>query len=346
MRWIALTGVNGFIGHNLVLEFLERTPQTLEFAVDRILGTDLEASLDRPTHARATRYPNYEFCVAENFLAKLEDWESELGTPPLAILHNGACSSTTETDPEIFRTLNVESSQKLFRYCSRKQIPLLYASSASVYGDGSLGFSDALADNAQYSPLNRYGRSKHDFDSWVLEQEETPPCWFGLRYFNVFGPFEQHKKKQASILYWGREQIEQTSAIKLFKSHVPDLEDGCQKRDFVSVFDVIRVSLSLLKLSLNTPSLQGNGLFVNVGRGQAATWIETASALFESMDLEPRIEFIEMPVQLQEHYQNFTCADLSTLHKLGLTEPFLDLKTAFQRSLQRMNAQETLPQTK
>ena len=219
MRWIALTGVNGFIGHNLVREFLERRPQTLKLDIERVLGADLKTSLDRPTHARATGFENYRFVPAEELLTRLAEAEKEWGGPPVAVLHNGACSSTTETDPEVFRKLNVESSQELFRYCATKQVPFLYASSASVYGDGSKGFSDAIERNADYQPLNMYGQSKHRFDTWALEQESSPPSWFGMRYFNVFGPFEEHKMGQASVLHWGRRQIEQTGRLKLYRSH-------------------------------------------------------------------------------------------------------------------------------
>lgn len=330
MRWIALTGVNGFIGHNLVLEILESQDLTL----DHLVGTDLAKSLDRPTHQRNSEFSNFHFCTADQFLNELEKREDQWGAPPIAVIHNGACSSTTETDPEVFRTLNVESSQNLFRYCAQKQVPFLYASSASVYGDGQLGFSDALDKNETYSPLNLYGQSKHRFDTWVSQQTERPPVWFGLRYFNVFGPHEEHKMGQASILHWGTRQIRETGTLKLFRSHRSDIKDGEQQRDFVSVFDVIRVTLGLLGLALDGLKLDGNGRFVNIGRAQAATWLETGAALFAALGQEPNIEFIDMPKPLQEHYQNYTKADLSTLHELGLTEPFLGLEEAFRRALE------------
>ena len=281
-------------------------------------------------------FENYRFELAEDELARLSQVEREWGSPPVAVLHNGACSSTTETDPEVFRTLNVESSQQLFDYCTEKGIPFLYASSASVYGDGTRGFSDKIERNSEFQPLNLYGRSKHQFDSWVLQQEKRPPAWFGLRYFNVFGPFEEHKKGQASVLHWGRRQIEETGSLKLYRSHRADIADGEQKRDFVSVFDVVRVTLQLLHLALTSPKLEENGLFVNIGRGEAATWLETADALFTAMGKAPRIQFVDMPEQLQTHYQNFTQADLSTLHELGLTERFLSLEEGFSRSLPEM----------
>jgi ADP-L-glycero-D-manno-heptose 6-epimerase len=336
MRWIALTGVNGFIGHNLVREFLERRPQTLKLGVERVLGVDLAKSVVRKTHSAAQTYDNYRFETAEDVLEHLARAEQDWGAPPVAVIHNGACSSTTETDPEVFRKLNVESSQQLFHYCAQKKVPFLYASSASVYGDGSKGFCDALERNSDYQPLNLYGRSKHQFDSWVLQQTQRPPVWFGLRYFNVFGPYEEHKGNQASLLHWGRRQIEETGRLKLFRSHHDDIDDGKQRRDFVSVFDVVRVTLQLLHLALEGPKLEQNGLFVNVGRGKAATWLEAGQALFTALGRESAIEFIDMPAQLKEHYQNYTCADLSTLHNLGLTDAFLTLETGFSRSLPEM----------
>lgn len=333
MTWIALTGVNGFIGHNLTLDVLRNSRISPEIKLEHVLGSDLPKSLERATYRRNKGFANFHFCDAANFLQELQIWSERHQSPPLAVIHNGACSSTTETDPEVFRTLNVESSQRLFEYCARQSVPFLYASSASVYGDGSLGFSDLAEKNDLYSPMNLYGRSKHTFDTWVLRQEQRPPCWFGLRYFNVFGPYEEHKLGQASILHWGVKQIRETGMLKLYRSHRKDLADGEQRRDFVSAFDVVRVTLDLLRLALQSPSLPDQGLFVNIGRGKAATWLETGDALFRALDLEPKIEFIDMPEQLRHHYQNFTQADLTTLHRLGVKEPFLELEEGFRRSL-------------
>lgn len=333
MKWIALTGVNGFIGHNLVLEILAQAQKSPELQGLRVLGADLPGSIDRATHRRNLDQPGFEYCHAEDFLATLSAWQQRLGSKPLAVIHNGACSSTTETNREVFQKLNIESSQELFKYCAQQQVPFLYASSASVYGDGSLGFSDAIEKNDHYTPMNLYGQSKHNFDKWVLRQATRPSVWFGMRYFNVFGPHEEHKAGQASILHWGGKQIADTGKLRLYRSHRDDISDGEQRRDFVSVFDIVRVTLGLLKLSLSGVLLPEKGCFVNIGRGQAATWIETAEALFAAMEKPCRIEFIDMPVQLQEHYQNYTCADLLTLHELGLTEPFLSLREAFSRSL-------------
>ncbi len=335
MRWIAVTGVNGFIGHNLVWDLLGGEPHPLAPRVEAVLGSDLNSSLNRETYQRFQSHPRLFFTVAKRLLDRLQDREREFGEPPLAIIHNGACSSTTETDPEVFRILNVEASQQLFTYCSQRSIPFLYASSASVYGDGSEGFSDAVEETSKYRPMNLYGRSKLDFDRWVLQQTQRPPVWFGLRYFNVFGPFEEHKKSQASILHWGRRQIENAGVLTLFRSTRPDLPDGLQQRDFVSVQDVCRVTFELLKMAQQKPILDQQGLFVNVGRGQPTTWLDMGKALFDVLEVEPRFQFVDMPKALEAHYQNYTCADLSSLRSLGITDPFLSPKEAFQQALER-----------
>lgn len=341
MTWMALTGVNGFIGHHLALDVLARGLQPLAFPppqVDRVLGLDLMNSQNRPTHQRLMTFDNYGFADAAQTLEALDAATSDWGGPPVAVVHNGACSSTTETDPEVFRVQNVEASQALFNYCAEHQIPFLYASSASVYGDGALGFADDLDSNGRYTPMNLYGRSKHQFDSWVLQQTRRPPIWFGLRYFNVFGAFEEHKQGQASILHWGRRQILENGRLRLFQSHQVGLADGEQRRDFVPVQDVCRVTWGLLHKALQGLQLPGQGAFVNIGRGVATSWIEIGTALFEALGRSPEFEFVPMPKALREHYQNYTKADLTTLHHLGLTEPFLELKVAFESSVDQEKA--------
>lgn len=334
MSWLALTGVNGFIGHNLALELLFPEAETYAPRVDFVLGTDLASSEDRATHTRLAGIPNYHYVSGIGSVAAIEERTTTWGEPPLAVIHNGACSSTTVTDATIFQQQNVEASQALFSYCAKKKLPFLYASSASVYGSGSQGFSDDLEENDRYTPLNMYGRSKLEFDGWVLDQRARPPVWFGMRYFNVFGPFEEHKGTQASIFHWGRRQILETGKLKLFESYTEGLANGHQQRDFVSVHDVCRVTWGLLKLAREGVSLHESGLFVNVGRGEAATWLDIGGDLFDVLGIHTAFEFIPMPEGLSKHYQNFTKADLTTLHGLGLTQPFLKFPAAFKRSLQ------------
>jgi ADP-L-glycero-D-manno-heptose 6-epimerase len=335
MTWLALTGVNGFVGHNLALELLFPDVLALDAPkVDFLLGTDLAPSESRATHSRLLGAPNYHYASGIGSVAAIAERTTAWAEPPLAVIHNGACSSTTVKDANVFRIQNVEASQALFQYCAKHRIPFLYASSASVYGNGKQGFSDLIEDNDRFTPMNMYGRSKHEFDRWVIGQPQRPPVWFGMRYFNVFGPFEEHKLEQASIFYWGRKQILESGRLRLFCSHNDGLADGHQQRDFVPVQDVCRVTWRLLKLALDGPSYPNAGKFVNIGRGEAETWIDIGGALFDALGKPTAYDFIPMPESLRSHYQNYTRADLSTLHDLGIKQPFLKLRAAFERSLQ------------
>ncbi len=335
MQWIALTGINGFLGHNLALEFLGETASPLAPAVDAVVGSDLAVSLERANYRRLHSEPRFHFTLAKKLIPSLLAKEQEWGCPPLAVIHNGACSSTTETNPEVFRVLNLESSQRLFEYCTQKRIPFLYASSASVYGSGSEGFSENKSALSDYRPLNLYGKSKLDFDRWVLAQKARPPVWFGMRYFNVFGPFEKHKGGQASVFTWGRRQIQEVGEIRLYKSTDPDIPDGEQKRDFVSASDVTKTALELLRLALERPHFDDQGLFINVGRGVATSWLEIGRALFGALGALPRFEFQPMPEALATHYQNYTEADLSNLGRLGLDPPSTPLLESFTEAIER-----------
>ena len=334
MTWLVLTGVNGFIGHNLALGLLFPSAETSAPRVDFVLGVDLPDSEGRPTHARLLGLPNYHYSSGLDAVNAIEERTAAWGEPPIAVIHNGACSSTAVTDPKIFKVQNVDASKTLFTYCSEHNIPFIYASSASVYGTGAQGFSDDFESHEKYAPLNLYGRSKHDFDSWVLDQSALPPTWFGLRYFNVFGPFEAHKLGQASIFQWGRQQILATGRLQLYESHQSGLANGHQKRDFVSSFDIVRVTWKLLELAQTKPQLSHNGRFLNVGRGEAVTWIDIGGALFDALGKPTAFDFVPMPQQLQAHYQYYTQADLSSLRSLGITAPFLKLQKAFEKSLE------------
>ena len=230
-----------------------------------------------------------------------------------------------ETDPNVFREFNLDFTKDLWCYCAKHNVPLIYASSASVYGNGSLGFCDSLENNKHYKPLNLYGKSKHDFDIWATQQDKTPPHWFGLRYFNVYGSFESHKGGQASMVFHGFKQIVQTGKIRLFKSLHPDYPDGGQMRDFIYVDDIINVTLELLTRILK--SKQGlddsfifpkKDVFLNLGTGKARTWNDLANAIFIAMGKTPNIEYFNPPKNIADHYQYFTQADLSTYRNLKL----------------------------
>jgi len=163
------------------------------------------------------------------------------------VIHLGARTDTTEFDYAIHQELNVEYSQKLWEYCSHKQVPLIYASSAATYGGGELGYNDNEKEVENLHPLNPYGKSKNEFDKWVLHQKNHPPFWAGLKFFNVYGPNEYHKGRMASVIFHSYNQIKKDGVVKLFKSHKPDFEDARQLRDFTYVKAVVKVITWMMK---------------------------------------------------------------------------------------------------
>jgi len=234
-----------------------------------------------------------------------------------AFVHLGACSDTTETDGDYIMRNNFRYSTKLVEYALENDHRFVYASSAATYGDGSKGFSDDHDMLEIYEPLNLYGYSKHLFDLW-LKQQGVLDQVVGLKYFNIFGPNEQHKGRMASMVMHMTRQIADTGCVKLFKSNDPDnFVDGGQQRDFYYVKDAARVTCLFLENDLG-------GIF-NVGRGEPKSWNELANATFNALGLETNVEYIPMPKELSKQYQNYTCADMSKFRKAlaekGLAPP-------------------------
>lgn len=354
MANIVLTGAHGFIGVNLLEKVLmanfeelglekQATPRFSNFdksSGDRnisITTTDLPESLTRENAKRFAGSARVKYVDYENLFEYLES----LSEQPLVIVHNGACSSTTERDPAVFAKLNLGYSQKIWSYCTKHKIPLIYASSAATYGDGTLGFSDKKEDSEKYIPLNLYGKSKLDFDIWALKQKETPPTWFGLRYFNVYGQFEGHKGGQASMVYHGYNQATRTGKIKLFKSNTPQYSDGNQVRDFIYIDDIVAVTLNLMRICIERSHgvskliLPENGLFLNVGTGVTETWNNLATHVFSALSLPANIEYIPIPENIAGQYQNYTCADLSSLHSIGVHHQFHTLQQGVTKYVQK-----------
>lgn len=345
MGLVVCTGANGFIGTHIVESFIKMTPQDLGLGqpsqpknfghapltgrgkeVLEIIGCDLLETAARKNAGRFLQSARYKFVGHKQLLTELRK-----GEKPLAVVHNGACSSTVETDPQVFSELNLDYSKELWNYCCENQIPFIYASSAGVYGDGALGFSDRKEDCGKFKPMSLYAKSKHDFDMWVLEQKNTPPLWAGLRYFNVYGPFESHKENQASMVYHWYQQVTRTGKTKLFKSTDSRYADGEQMRDFVHVKDIVAITLELLKRSLsNGIRVEGNGCFVNVGVGVPRTWKDMATQIFLAMNLPVNLEFVDMPASLARQYQNYTCAEHHGLKQMGLTHKFVSLEEGVQ----------------
>ncbi|HPI18859.1 MAG TPA: ADP-glyceromanno-heptose 6-epimerase [Candidatus Kapabacteria bacterium] len=232
-----------------------------------------------------------------------------------AIFHFGACSVTTEKDADYMMDNNFQYSKILAMYSTEHNIKFIYASSAATYGAGENGYSDSVVQN--FIPLNVYGYSKQAFDEWV-EKNNLFKKFVGLKFFNVFGPNEYHKGSMASMVYKSYNQIKNEGKVKLFKSNSKDYKDGEQMRDFVYVKDVIDIIWEMYQKEIT-------GLY-NLGTGKARSWNDLAKAVFAAMELEPKIEYVDMPDELKEQYQNFTEADMKKLKKTKLNIKFNTLE--------------------
>ena len=205
--------------------------------------------------------------------------------------------------------------------CVEFGLPLIYASSAATYGDGSLGYVDSHDVVSDLQPLNPYGRSKNDFDAWALAQERQPYFWAGFKFFNVYGPNEFHKNRMASVVLHTFRQVQATGSMKLFRSHREDYQDGYQTRDFVHVEDVCSVLLHFMHHRVQAHS----GLY-NLGSGKGRTFVDLATATFHAMGKEPNISFVDTPEDIRDTYQYFTEADLTKLRANGYSAPFRSLE--------------------
>lgn len=235
------------------------------------------------------------------------------------IFHLGARTDTTEFNKAIFDELNLHYSQAVWNKCVEFGIPLVYASSAATYGLGELGYEDNHEIVEQLKPLNPYGDSKNDFDTWALKQERKPYFWAGLKFFNVYGPNESHKKRMASVIFHSYNQIVEKGSVNLFRSHRADYTDGGQMRDFVYVKDLVKVCFFLMQ------HRKDSGLY-NLGTGKARSFFDLASATFAAMQKPADIRFIDTPADIRDTYQYFTEANMAKLHSIGYSEPFYSLE--------------------
>ncbi len=250
-------------------------------------------------------------------------WFSENAKEVEFVFHLGARTDTTEFDKSIFDKLNLNYSKSIWTICTENNIPLVYASSAATYGDGSLGYNDSHSIVEQLKPLNPYGESKNNFDKWVLKQDKTPPSWYGLKFFNVYGPNEFHKGRMASVIFHSYNQIKKTGGMKLFRSHRPDFKDGEQLRDFVYVKDVVEVMLFFFEFDAES------GLY-NLGTGKARSFLDLTKATFKAMGIKENISFIDTPEDIRDKYQYFTEANMQKLLDQGYAVPFYDLEAGVE----------------
>ncbi|MFZ4521558.1 MAG: ADP-glyceromanno-heptose 6-epimerase [Bacteroidales bacterium] len=318
---IVVTGAAGFIGSCMVGKLNNKG------LTEIVLVDDFSVS---------EKLPNFE---RKTFLEKVErsqffPWLASHAGEVEFIFHMGARTDTTEFNMAIFDELNLNYSMTIWKACCEYRIPLIYASSAATYGDGEFGYSDMDNNlNDKLIPLNPYGVSKNEFDKWVLRQTETPPRWYGLKFFNVFGPNEYHKGRMASVVFHafnqadGRTGGRADGVVRLFRSHRPDYRDGEQLRDFIYVKDVTDVMYFFMNHS------SGSGIY-NLGTGKARTFLDLTNAVFSALNLTPSIEFIDTPADIRDKYQYFTEAKMEKLHAAGYSRPFYTLEAAITEYIQ------------
>lgn len=307
-KTIIVTGAAGFIGRNVVAEL------NLRGYEDLILVDNL-GQRDKWRNLLGLRYE--DILEPKEFLArlgagKMKDIE--------AIFHLGACSETTECDADFLLENNYHYTRTICEWCLEHDTRFIYASSAATYGNGSKGYADREEALRSLRPMNMYGYSKHMFDLWAMKHSLFYGI-VGLKYFNVYGPYEDHKGAMRSMVSKSYDQIKEVGKVQLFKSYRPDYADGEQMRDFIYVKDAVAVTLYFLE----HPQIAG--LF-NCGTGKARTWKDLVTAVFRALNLPPQIEFIEMPQLLRGHYQYFTQAPMDKLREAGYTDPFTPLEKA------------------
>lgn len=311
---IVVTGAAGFIGSCLVTALNEA-------GYDQLVLCDDFSRLDKE---RNWQNKQYKLIVERSFLPS---WLATHAAEVEMVFHLGARTDTTEQDRELFDRLNLHYTQDVWKICTEQQIPLIYASSAATYGAGEHGYNDEHGIVDQLQPLNPYGDSKNLFDQWALQQKSTPPRWYGLKFFNVYGPNEYHKGRMASVIFHTFNQIQRTGAMKLFRSHRPDFNDGEQSRDFIYIKDVVKMILWLWQ---NTAT---NGLY-NIGTGQARTFYDLAANTFLAQDQEPDISFIDTPADIRDTYQYFTEANMNKLRSAGYPYPTYTLEEGIKDYVQ------------
>jgi ADP-L-glycero-D-manno-heptose 6-epimerase len=296
---ILVTGGAGFIGSRLIHELNNR-------GIEDIVVADFLGQDERWRNLEPLAFADY--VDAGELLVALE--EGQLGEFDL-VLHMGACSSTTERDAAYLMRNNYEYTRQLAEWSVDQGTRFVYASSAATYGNGEAGMDDSseLSRLREFHPLNMYGYSKHLFDMYAARTGILDRC-VGVKYFNVFGPNEQHKGDMRSMVNKAYHQIRETGVVRLFRSYRDDFRDGEQRRDFIYVNDAVAMTLHLAE------NPDAGGLF-NIGSGRAETWLDLANAVFEAMNREPKIEFIEMPVEMRAAYQYSTVADIARLRSTG-----------------------------
>lgn len=304
---IIVTGGAGFIGSAIVWR-LNQLKRNDIIIVDE-LGTD-----EKWKNLIGLHFD--DFINKHHFIDLIE--KNSLSFSVDAIIHMGANSSTTEKDADHLLSNNYKYTQKLADYCVNNNIRFIYASSAATYGSGELGFNDDTEVCSKLHPLNMYGYSKNLFDIYAKRKGYFEKI-VGLKYFNVYGPNEYHKKDMRSVVHKAFEQIRDSGSVSLFKSKNHTYKDGEQMRDFIYVKDAVEMTLFFM-------SKRNIAGLYNIGSGKARTWNDLVKAIFTAMNKEVKINYIDMPEELIEKYQYFTEADITSIKSVGYDEPLHTLE--------------------
>ncbi|SEM09730.1 ADP-glyceromanno-heptose 6-epimerase precursor [Syntrophus gentianae] len=305
-----VTGGAGFIGSAFVWKLNSEGINDI-LIVDNLGESDKWKNLVNRSYADYVHKEDFRHMLEEDILSA-ENIE--------AVIHMGACSSTTERDADYLMENNFHYTCDLAQWAVSHDIRFVYASSAATYGNGSLGFDDDLEGSRRLRPINMYGYSKQLFDQWAIRHGLIDRI-VGVKFFNVFGPNEYHKGDMTSVVFKSFHQIMDTGRVRLFKSHSPDYADGGQMRDFVYVKDCVDVLWQFVR----NPGI--NGIF-NLGTGRARTWNDLVNAVFAAMNLPPCIDYIDMPESLRGQYQYFTEARMEKLQAAGVEAKFHALEEA------------------
>lgn len=314
---ILVTGGAGFIGSALVWALNRR-------GVTNIIISDILGQDEKWKNLVPLKYADY--VEAGAFRERLASQPNAFGKFS-AVFHLGACSATTEKNASYLIDNNFAYTKELAAWSLAHQARFIYASSAATYGDGAQGMDDKSANLAALRPLNMYGYSKHLFDLYA-QNEGILNSIVGVKYFNVYGPNEDHKGDMRSLVNKAYQQILETGKVRLFKSYKPEFKDGEQMRDFLYVKDAVEMTIHFAETATSS-----GGLY-NLGSGEANTWLTLSRAIFAALGREPQIEFIEMPEILRGKYQYFTKADIAKLRETGYAKPLTTLPEAVRDYVQ------------
>jgi ADP-L-glycero-D-manno-heptose 6-epimerase len=308
---VIVTGGAGFIGSAIVWK-LNEMGRTDIIIVDELGEGEKWKNLNGLKYSDVFHKADFLDMVIEN----------EVPFKVESIIHMGACSSTTEKDADYLLHNNYAYTVELAKYALERDIRFIYASSAATYGSGEKGYDDNENDLENLRPLNMYGYSKQMFDLWA-KQNKVLDRIVGLKFFNVYGPNEFHKGDMRSVVHKAFEQVRDTGKVKLFKSTDKQYGDGGQMRDFIYVKDAVDMSLYFLENS------SANGLF-NIGTGNARTWNDLVTAVFNAVGKPVNIEYIDMPSHLIGKYQNFTEANMAKIKDSGYIKEITSLENGVE----------------